>query len=148
MADYAKLQQVMKAAALGDSDRANELHDQFTAEDQGAYNVYVIAVFAGAMGVRFATDQSLEAVRRFAAEMEYDYRSATPPVKQLTVELLIRAMMGEEHLFDEISAEDQLRLQLLAIRKVVDQSEKMRTHIDEYLSDAAKLATQWESETD
>ncbi|MGH8791382.1 MAG: hypothetical protein ACRDXX_01880 [Stackebrandtia sp.] len=134
---------IMKAAALGDSETANQLYGQLTVEGRESYNIFVIAMFAGAMGVRFKDDQSLEAIRRFAAEMQYDYRDAEPPVKQLTVELVIRAMMGEEHLFEEISGEEQLRIQLLSIRKVVDQSEQMKARLDDHLTDAEALAAQW-----
>lgn len=147
MADYSKIKQVMKAAALGDSERANELHDQLTKDELSAYNVFVIAMFAGALEVRFKDDQGLDAIRRFANEMQYDYRSAEPPVQQLVVEGLIRGMLGEEHLFDDITAEEQMRTQLMAIRKVVGQSDKMSSRLDDYLADAETLTLQWASES-
>jgi hypothetical protein len=144
---YERCRAVIKAAAFGRSEEANDRYAQLDVEERETYSRLVIAMFAVAMGERFKADQSSEAIRQFAAEMQYDYRDAEPPVKQLTVELIIRAMMGEEHLFDEITAEDQMRLQLLAIRKVVDQSHDMKQRPDHYLNQAAAMARQWIEET-
>lgn len=140
MTNYMLFRQAIRAAVLGDSAEANRLHDQIPREDMNAYNAFIVAVFAGALEVRFKDDQSLDAIRRFADEMRYDYRSAEPPVQQLVVEGLIRGMLGEEHLFDGITAEEQMRTQLMAIRKIVGQSPEMRERIDDYLADAEALA--------
>ncbi|MGH8792945.1 MAG: hypothetical protein ACRDXX_09895 [Stackebrandtia sp.] len=104
------------------------------------------AFFAGAAGHRFEHDQSHDAIHRFVSEARYDYRSADPPVKALVMEGLFRVLFGEEHLLNEISPEDQLRHQFLAIRKIVDQSEHMKERLDDYLADAETLARQWASE--
>lgn len=146
MTNYAASREILKAAALGDSERANQLYDQLDAGGREAYNVFVVAMFAGAMSVRFKDDQGPEAIQRFAAEMRYDYRDVQPPISALTVEGVIRGMMGEEHLFDEISGEEQLRVQLFAIRKVVDQSDHMKERLEDYLADAETLATEWGGE--
>lgn len=140
MTDYALFRRTMRAAVLGDSTEADRLHDQIPQEDFGAYNAFIVALFAGALEVRFKNDQSLDAIRRFADEMRYDYRKVEPPVQQLVIEGLIRGMLGEEHLFDGISAEEQMQTQLMAIRKIVGQSPEMRDRIDDYLADAETLA--------
>lgn len=136
----------MRAAVTGDATNASELYDTLDESGRTSYNMFVVAMFAGAMTARFEADQSLEAVQRFATEMKRDFPDAQPPVKPLTVELVIRGMLGEEHLFDEVGGGEQIRIQLLATRKIINDSAQMTADIEEYLSDAARLASQWESE--
>jgi hypothetical protein len=138
--------ETMRATALGNSEEAARLYSQIPKSEIDRYNAFVIAFFAGALGVRFKDDHSAAAITRFAEEMRYDYREADPPVKQLVIEGLIRGMLGEEQMFEEISAADQYRTQLLAIRKIVGQSPEMQARLDDYLADAEVLARQWESE--
>jgi hypothetical protein len=139
--------ETMRASALGNADKATELYQQIPKSEVEQYNMFIVAFFAGALGVRFKDDHSLPAIKRFAEEMRYDYREANPPVKQLVIEGLIRGMLGEEQMFDEISAEDQYRTQLLAIRKIVGQSPEMQANLDSYLKDAETLVAEWQSET-
>ena len=138
--------ETMRAASLGDSDEASRLYDQIPKAELDNYYMFVVAFFASALGVRFKDDQSLSAIKQFADEMRYDYREAQPPVKQLVVEGLIRGMLGEEQMFEEITPEEQYRTQLLAIRKIVGQSPEMQARIEDYLTDAETLASQWQSE--
>lgn len=133
---------VAKAFALGDADEAKRLDSQIVDADRGAYNIYVMAVFFGAVGHRFSEDKSPEAMRTFASELRQEYPNSPEPVKLLVVEALIRAVFGEDHLLDEISPHDQLMYQFPIIRKIVGQSEDMRSHLDDYLSDAETLAAQ------
>ncbi|WP_030154931.1 hypothetical protein [Glycomyces sp. NRRL B-16210] len=139
--------ETLKAAALGDSEEANRLYDQIPEAEVEQYNMFIVAFFAICLEVRFKNDQSLAAIKAFADEMRYDYRNAEPPVKQLVVEGLIRGMMGEEEVLQEISPADQYRTQLLAIRKIVGQSPEMQTGLTPFLSDAEGLASQWISES-
>ncbi|MFG3342356.1 hypothetical protein [Glycomyces sp. NPDC048151] len=136
----------MRASSLGDSDEAARLYAQIPESEIDNYNMFIIAFFAGALGVRFKDDHSLAAIKQFAEEMQIDYRNAKPPVKQLVIEGLIRGMLGEEDLFDEISPEDQYRTQLLAIRKIVGQSPEMQARLDDYLTEAEALSDQWIAE--
>lgn len=145
MADFALFRDVMRAAALGDAERANQLDNRIEDADRSSYDIFVTAMFCGAVAHRFENDQSREAISRFVDEMRYDYRNAQPPVKPMAMEGTIRAVFGEEHLLDEIDGAEQLRHQFLAIRKIVHQSESMKSNLDGYLSDAEKLAREWMS---
>ncbi|MEU6860354.1 hypothetical protein AB0B28_15970 [Glycomyces sp. NPDC046736] len=135
--------ETMRAAALGKSDEANRLYDQIPEPEISHYNMFIVAFFAVCLEVRFKDDQSFTAIKQFATEMQYDYRNAEPPVKQLVIEGIIRAMMGEEDLIQEISPADQHRTQLLAIRKIVAQSPEMQIDLAPFLADAEGLAAQW-----
>lgn len=112
-------------------------------KDMNGYNVFVTAMFCGAVEHRFEDDQSRDEISRFVEEMRYDYQNLTPALKPLTVEGLIRAVFGEEHLLDEIDPLEQFRHQLLATRKIVDQSDHMQQRIDDYLTDAETLTNEW-----
>ena len=146
MADNELFRQVVKAMALGDGDRAQVLNREISPDDRESFHTYVTAMFAGAAAHRFEHDQSREAIDQFVNEMRHDYRKADPAFKPLVMEGLLRALFGEEHLIDEISPEDQLRTQFLAIRKIVDQSDHMRERLDDYLTDAQALAEHWSNE--
>lgn len=138
--------QTLRAAALGKADEAHQLYDQIPEAERENYNVFIVAFFAICLEVRFKNDQSLAAIKTFADEMRYDYRNAEPPVKQLVVEGLIRGMMGEEQVLQEITPADQYRTQMLAIRKIVGQSPEMQTDLSSYLAEAEGLAAQWIAE--
>lgn len=146
MADYSLFKRVLRAAATGDPALAGELDDQIADADRNAYNVFITAMFCGAIEHRLADDESQAAITKFVDEMRYDYRNLQPPLKPLVVEGLIRGMLGEDHLIDEIDPLDQLRHQLLAIRKIVDQSAEMQARLDDYLADAETLAVEWQRE--
>jgi len=146
MADFTLFRNVMRAAALGNSDRASELDDQIVEQDRGAYDIFVTAMFCGAVAHRFEADQGNAAISRFVDEMRYNYRNAQPPIRPLALEGTVRAVFGEEHLLDEIDGAEQLRHQFLAIRKIVHDSEHMKERMDDYLADAELLAKQWMSD--
>jgi hypothetical protein len=145
VSDTALFRRLAKAFALGDTEQAKRLDAEIPDGEREAYNVYVTAFLFGAVGHRFEDDHSLDAIKKFAAEMSDEYRNAPVPVRVLAVEGLIRAVFGEDNLLDEISPEDQLRLPIPIIRKIVAQSPHMRERLDDYLTDAATLATQWTS---
>lgn len=146
MADYKLFRDVVRAVALGDSETASRLDDDIQDGDRGAYNIYVTAMFCVAVGHRFENDESKEAITRFVDEMRYDYRNIDPPIRPLALEAVVRAVFGEEHLLDEVSGTEQLRHQILSIRKIVLQSDQMKERLEEYLKDAETLALQWTSE--
>lgn len=87
-----------------------------------------------------------ETIRKFVGKVGYAYRNANPPFKPLAMEALIRVLLGEEELLDEVSAEDQCNLEIMAIRMIVDQFPEVNVQLDAYLSDAETLAAQWQDE--
>lgn len=147
MSDTKLFRHVVKAFALGDASEAKRLDAQIIDADREAYNLYVMAVFFGAVGHRFGDDNSPEAVRIFASELRQEYPNPPEPIKLMVVEGLIRAVFGEDHLLDEISPHDQLLYQFPIIRKIVGQSPEMRERIEDYLTDAETLAKGMADET-
>lgn len=148
MSDTKLFRQVVKAFALGDAGEAKRLDAQIVDADREAYNVYVMAVFFGAVGHRFSDDKSPEAIRTFVSELHQEYPNPPEPVKLMVVEGLIRAVFGEDHLLEEISPHDQLVYQFPIIRKIVGQSPEMRERVDDYLADAETLAKGMADEAD
>jgi hypothetical protein len=146
MASNPLIRELIRAIALGDGTKMKELNNQLSDTDRDDYVVRVAAMFAGVTAKVFEHDQSPEAIREFVDKMGFAYRNAQPPFKPLAMEALFRALLGEEHLLDEVSASDQLDLEILAIRMIVDQSPEVSARLDDYLSDAETLAAQWQSE--
>lgn len=141
-----KERELLKAQALRDTKTADEINEQLTEDERENYFTMALALFAGAMGHRLGDSPSREEIDSFVNEMRHDYRDADPKLNFLALEALVRALYGEDHLIDDISAEDQYRAQLPAIVKVVHQSPEMQARLDDYLTDAETLATQWQSE--
>ena len=143
MTTTALFRDIVKAFALGDTEQARRLDAQLTAEDRDAFNIFVTAMFFGAVGHRFENDDSREAIKAFVDEMRSEYADAQPPLKPLVIEGLIRAAFGEEYFLDEISPDEQLMFQFPIIHKIVTQSPHMQERLDDYLTDAGRLAAEW-----
>ncbi|MFC3492947.1 hypothetical protein [Glycomyces rhizosphaerae] len=145
MASNPLIRDLVRAIALGDGAKMKELNNQLPDADRDDYVVRVAAMFAGVTGHVFEHDQSPTAVREFVGKMSFAYRNAKPPFKPLAMEALFRALLGEEHLLDEVSAADQFDLEILAIRMIVDQFPAVEAQLESYLTDAETLAAQWQS---
>jgi hypothetical protein len=143
MADYLLFRDIAKAMAVGDGDRAAELIGNIDDAEMHEYHTYITAVFAAAVAHYFKDDSSPEAIRRFVDGMRHDYRKANPPLQALTMEGLLRAFFGEEHLMDEIDPNEQLRCEFLAIRKMVFDNDELRLGLDKLVADAEAMAREW-----
>ena len=143
MANLALFRDLLRAAALGDFDTAATLDERIPDADRDAFTLHVTALFAAAVAHQFNTDRSHPAILAFVNAMRDEYRDAEPPLKPLALEGLIRAVLGEEHLMDEISPAVQLRYSLLVIHAVATDSESMRAELDGYLDAAARVAADW-----
>lgn len=137
---------LLKAQALGDADAADELNTGLSEDEREHYYLLTLALFAGAIGHRLGEKPSHDTIVAFVNEVRHDFRNADPKVNPLVVEALIRAVFGEDHLLDGISAQDQYLAQLPVIRKIVAQSPEMTNRIDEYLKDAETLQAAWSAE--
>lgn len=138
--------ELVKAIAVGDTEKAQELNEVIPEAERDALHVFVTAFFSIMLEQRFSDDSSLEAISAFVNEMRYDYRNAEPPIKPLAIEGLIRASCGEEHLFDELSPAETLRAEFQVIGKVAAQSPNVIPRIDDFLADAENLTRQWSEE--
>jgi len=146
MASNQLVRDLVRAIALGDGAKMKELNNQLPDADRNDYVVHVAAMFAGVAGHVFEQDQSPAAVREFVAKMSFAYRNANPPFKPLAMEAICRGLLGEDHLLDEVSAADQLDLEILAIRMIVDLYPAVSAQLESYLNDAEILAAEWQSE--
>ncbi|MFC4337760.1 hypothetical protein [Salininema proteolyticum] len=137
-----EFKQAMKAMALGESN-GPDLVTALPDGSEGPWGIYTAAMFAAILDRVFRDNASPEAVKRFTDGVRYAYRNSTPPVKTLVLEGLIRGMLGEDHLLDEISSEEQYEAELLAIRYVTGTDEHVSLHLENYLVDAETLADSW-----
>lgn len=136
----------IKAVVLGDTRQAGELNDRVPESERRDFHVFVTAFFTLMLEQQFKDDASRDAIAKFVDEMRYDFRNAQPPIQPLVVEALLRASCGEEHLFDEISPEDSFRAEFQVITKVTHEKPTVKKRIDDFLSDAELLASQWDAE--
>jgi hypothetical protein len=141
-----KQRELLKAQALRDFEKADEIDSQLTDDERGVYYLQAMALFAGALGHRLGEEPTRDDIDKFVNEMRYDYRNADPGVNFLALEAMIRAIYGEEHLADDLSAKEQYLVQVPTIVKIVAQSEEMRSRLDDYLTDAETLAAEWARE--
>jgi len=134
---------LLKAQALGDAESSRELNIGLTEADREHYYLLTVALFVRLIEHHFDEEPSHDEIRAFVNETRHDFRDAVPPINAMVIEVLIRALFGEEHLLDEIAPEEQYVAQLPVIRKIVGQSEPVQTQLDDYLTDAENLARDW-----
>lgn len=139
--------EMVKAIAVGDSSRAQELNRSMPNDERGDFYNLLAAFFALMLEQRFADDASHEAIRTFVEEIRYDYRDADPPIKPLIFEGALRAACGEEHLLTDISQKDLDFVQHLVIRKVALQSDQVIPKINAFLDEAQQLVAEWRSDS-
>lgn len=138
-----KGRELLKAQAMGDVVAANRLNSGLSEDEREHYYLLALALFAGLIGHHFGDEPTHDEIRGFVNETRHDYRDADPAVDGLVMEALIRAVFGEDHLLDNIAAEEQYLAQLPVIRKIAAQSEVVQQRLDDFLTDAQNLARQW-----
>lgn len=146
MADYPLFRKIVKTLALGEGAKGRELIAEMRNEDQREYANYVSAMFAETAGHILDKDHSLAAIKKLVDEMAYAYRKVDPPFKPMAMEVLFRVLFYEGQTLDEVSPQDQLRFQLMAIRMIVDKHPEVFAQLDTFLAEAESLALEWESE--
>lgn len=143
MVDYRLFRDIVTQLAHGHGDAGRDLLTRIPDDQVHAYHTFVTGAYSVLTATYFAQDSGPEALRRFVDGMRHDYRRADPPLKTLVVEGLLRAFYGEDHLIDEIDPMDQLRHQLMAIRKMVFEDEALAADLDGHLAQAESLTRQW-----
>ncbi|MFD0556723.1 hypothetical protein FB566_1969 [Stackebrandtia endophytica] len=134
---------LLKAQALGDAVTSRELNSGMSEADREHYYLLTVALFVRLIDHHFDDEPSHDDIRAFVNETRHDFRDAVPPINAMVVEVLIRAIFGEEHLLDDVAPEEQYAAQLPVIRKIVGQSDLVQTRLDDYLTDAENLARDW-----
>lgn len=136
----------MKAFATGDIDRAQELNDASAEEDRLGFHKLVGALFAILLDNHFQGDTSPQAIAAFVDKIRRDYEAAGQPFNAWTVEGVLRATAGEEHLFSELSSEDIMSTQMLVVSRLAAFDPAVLASIDTYLDEAEQLVAEWERE--
>lgn len=148
MASEVEYKEVLRALLLGDNDRADQLKARMGDSQYEGASELISAAFCVAVEQRFKDDSSPEAVRVFMDEARQNFANASPPLKPLVAEALIRGVLGEEHLLDEVDPDDYVGTQMPIARKIIAESPILQTRIDDLLSDAEKIADHWSSQGD
>lgn len=136
----------LRAFATGNIDRAQELNDSLAAEDRAKYNNLLGALFAVLLDNHFQGDTSPQAIAAFVAKIRRDYEAAGQPFNAWTVEGILRATAGEEHLLNEFSSEDLLATQTLIVGRLAINNPEVQEDIDRFLDEAEAIVAEWERE--
>lgn len=137
----------LRAFATGDIDRAQELNDSLAAEDRAKYNMLLGALFAVLLDNHFEGNTSPQAIAAFVDKIRRDYEAAGQPFNAWTVEGILRATAGEEHLLNEFSSEEIMATQTLIVGRLAISKPEVAEKIDEFLDEAEQIVTEWERET-
>ncbi|MFC4335869.1 hypothetical protein [Salininema proteolyticum] len=133
----------MRALALAEPGAADLIRDIPEGAEE-AWGIYASAMFTAIMERTFKDDQSRDAANRYIDQMRHACRNVEPPLKTLVLEGIVRVVLfDEDHLLDEISSEEQLRAQLLAIRNAVITDDFVSANLENYLADANTIADYW-----
>jgi len=131
----------LRAYITGDMATVDALEARMPDAESGEFFTFLVAFASLMIGVRFEDDKSPEAVQKFVDELRYDFRNAEPPIKPLMVEGVVRATLGEEHLFEEIPQDEVAGANFLVITKVANESPKVGDNLESYIARAEQLAS-------
>ena len=148
MTGEVRYRDVLRALLLGEREKADELKSRMSDSEYRTSDNLISATFCGAVEQRFKDDPSPAAVRAFMDEARQNFANAQPPLKPLVAEALIRGVLGEEHLLDELDPDDFTPTQMPITRKIIAESPELQTRIDALLDDAEKTAAFWASNSD
>lgn len=146
MAVKAEQREQLKAFATGDIDRAQELNNASAEDDRLVFHKLVGALFAILLDNHFEGNTSPEAIAAFVDKIRRDYEAAGQPFNAWTVEGVLRATAGEEHLFTELSSEDIMSTQMLVVSRLATYDPAVKADIDRFLDEAEQLVAEWERE--
>ena len=134
----------LKAFATGDIERAQALGDLSPDADRSDYHKLLGALFAVLLDHHFQGHPSVQAIADLVARMRRDYERAGQPFKAWRVEGVLRAVAGEEHLFDELDTEHVLSTQMIVVGRLPLYDPAVSADIDGFLDQAEALVGRWE----
>lgn len=133
----------IKAVAIGDVDEAVRLEQQITDADREAYHLHVTAMFAALVQHVFEDDSTHAAIVGYVNKLQERYADASPPLRPLMMEGMIRVVFGEQHFLAEIPLAEQLRIQFLIIRVLIQDSDELADQLDDIITASEGLAAHW-----
>jgi hypothetical protein len=134
----------LKAFATGDIDRAQELSEAMPDEEWQSYRLLHAALFAVLLDNHFRGDISPQTIADLVERIRRDYKAADIDFDSWTVEGVLRATAGEEHLFERFSNEDVLSTQAIVVGRLMSYDSDVVEDIDGFLDKAEALVDQWE----
>ncbi|WP_026923355.1 hypothetical protein [Glycomyces arizonensis] len=134
----------LKAFATGDIDRAQHLSTAMPDEDWSSYRLLHAALFAVLLNNHFQGDLSPQIIADFVDGIRRDYKAANIQFNSWTVEGILRATAGEEHLFEYFSSEDVISTQTIVVGRLTSYDQNVSDNIDVFLDDAEALIAKWE----
>lgn len=137
----------LKAFATGDIDRAQELGDAMPDQDWGGYRLLHAALFAVLLDDYLQGDISPQSIADLVNRIRRDYTAAGIEFDSWTVEGVLRATAGEEHLFEHFTSENVISTQTVVVGRLTSYSPAASADIDAFLDAAEALVAKWDQGT-
>lgn len=133
----------LRAYLAGDFEGHQRLFSQLdrAAISQG-YSTLVSAAFCTAVGRRFAEDGSIAAVVNFVADVRARHLKDPDAIDPQVAERLIRAVYTDEEIAD-LPRDAKFQTQFILLYPLVTDEQYGEVVLDEFLSEARKLADDW-----
>lgn len=138
----AQYKELLRALFKDDTQAAQRIaaeHGDSSWEGTGSL---LMAVFGTAIDRRFTTDGSHAAIMSFVREAEDAFRSAGQAFNPLYAELLVRAVLGEDELIQQVPRDDATALMMPLADKAVSDLKLSDAEVDKLLDDAEALISQ------
>ena len=143
MTTRTEYRQIFEAMLTGDTETANRLNAEAGKVAWQDSGLLVLAAFALGVERQFAEDASHDAIKAFVTEAQQNFAQAPTPVRPLTAEAVIRGILGEEELLDEVPREAQHATRMMLTYKMVQALELTPEEVGKLLDEAEDDVDHW-----
>ena len=134
---------MLRAGLIGDFDTAERLGSELGDVPWMDSGLFVNALFVLTVQRKFNDGTDRDVIRAFVRETLEDYKDAEPPFKPLLTEGLIRSVLGEDELYQELPKQEAIPVQTAIINKILTDADTSASEIDGLLDKAERLTDQW-----
>lgn len=128
---------LIKSIISSDDDISNQAIDRLGGQRTQQLLVCALSV---AVQRRFPEGTPSQAISDFATNIRSRYPQAAEQVKPAVVEALVRTVLGEPGLLDDISNDDLVPLEFLVVHDIMSAENLDGTGMDEYVNETVALA--------
>lgn len=139
MGEMELYRELSTAVALDDGDKVTQLDANLGEGNRARFSAFLTAFFYAVVEYQFRADRTRGAVVRFVDHMRDTRAESGPQLKPLIVEGVIRAVLGEEHLLDEIPPNEQVMYEVPILQHIFVQSPPARDRMGEFLDSAEAM---------
>ncbi|ROT32523.1 hypothetical protein EF879_13495 [Micromonospora sp. HM5-17] len=132
---------LIRAIAKSDWDYADRVLERLDQSGWGEGSQVISAAFALAVDKRFR-GKSLQDIARFVADTRARYQDGTE-LPALAMEGMIRAVLGETHLVDDIAPDTAFSAQIAILGTLLHDEDMTDSQLDQFIQQAEKTAAEY-----